>query len=237
MPSLNALIRRSFIALLACAPLAAPAMTVNTFDAGPEGWMNQLYTNAGLPVGGPGAAQWSASGGNPDGHIFSVDPGPDHSRRFIAPAQYLGDQSALLGRVLLLDVRVTPVPLVGSPQNPLVAIINAAELLGIAFLGADIGTTFEQKVIPIVSNGTWLSFNPLDPVASLAVATEPQITTVLANVAEFSIAGELIGESIDDTVFLDNVAIVPLPAAFGLLAAALSGFAFTRRVRSPREND
>jgi len=95
-------------ALVALTGLVANATPIiSTFDSGPEGWV-QLETGG---HAGPSpykmlnaySLSWSATEGNPDGHIWAEDVS-DQNWNFGAPAIYLGDKSHAIGGTVSFDL-------------------------------------------------------------------------------------------------------------------------------------
>lgn len=111
------------VALCACfaaAPVAqAQVIASSTFNANAEGWtvadLNFPAVGAPPPVLGTFAPTWSASGGNPGGHIFTGDPS-GNVFYWSAPIAYLGNQSAAFGGSLAFDLAVAGAGF-GTPPN------------------------------------------------------------------------------------------------------------------------
>ena len=75
------------------------------FDAGAEGWRGDTCN---------GGFSWQASGGSPDGYLRWAEP--CSSTFVVAPIQYLGDWSSLIGQGAIdFDLRIDHWPSNGAP--------------------------------------------------------------------------------------------------------------------------
>jgi hypothetical protein len=196
------------LALLAAAAACAPAAwaATSSFDAGTEGWA--ALGDATGPV------TWTATGGNPGGHVVIDDATNGGITYFVAPAAFLGDRSAALGSLLRFDLM--QVYSGGANQ------FNAVDL---KLIGN--GQTLVLDTANNPANGSWTSYAvPLAAgswrVNTLngAVATQAQLAATLGNLTALHIRAEY--QSGADVGHLDNVALVPEPGTWGLLAAGLA---------------
>ncbi len=65
--------------------------TLSNFDSGNEDWVQLEVLQNTWQILNTYPVKWSATGGNPDGHIWANDFGAT-SWNFGAPSQYLGDK-------------------------------------------------------------------------------------------------------------------------------------------------
>jgi len=192
---------------------------ISTFDTDAEGW-----TAAG-DVEGP--LSWSATGGNPGGHAVIDDRTTGGVTYFVAPAAFLGDQSAALGTDLTFDLmQIYP----GSPDQ-----FNSSDVV---LQGGGLTLAHDTPVNP--GNGVWTSYGvrleaPGWRLNSLsgAQATPEQFATVLSDLTALRIRAEY--QTGADIGHLDNVALVPEPATWAMLGVGLAAIGVIgRRGRSGR---
>jgi hypothetical protein len=216
------------IFLLALFPVfATPAFAfpiVSNFDTDDEGWRRN--TSAGFK-----STTFSATGGNPDGHVsgFDVENGPWF---FEAPAKFLGDVSAAVGSTLTFDRRVTG----GS---------SAINFEDVRLVGGGLTLVFDE---PVIARNIWVSKSILLDVSqgwkvgslSGPSATAADFLQVLSSLNSLQILGDFYLAG--DTGALDNVVLsgavaVPIlgPTTmilFGMSVLGLIGYAHRRRQKS-----
>lgn len=186
--------------------LCLPVMAATSrFDTDTEGWFAQGDSE--------GPLTWVASGGNPGGHVQIDDLTTGGVTYFVAPAKFLGNQSAALDSLLTFDLmQVYP----GGA--------NQFDSPDVVLKGAGLTLAFDTSPNP--NNGSWTAYAvPLSAGAwhlnSLggALATQVQMGAVLANLTGLSIRAEY--QTGPDVGHLDNVVLVPEPASLALLLAGL----------------
>lgn len=209
------------LAALAAAPCRADPIVLSNFDADADGWtvVNDNST----------AVTWFATGGNPGGHIRNTDGLGGATWFFVAPAKFLGNQSAAYGGTLTFDQSQSPFTAAGGQD--------------VVLVGTNGLTLFFDNAQNAAGYPVWTSYQiALDDTApwrvsgSGALATRAQIQSVLASLAALRIRGEY--STTTDTGYLDNVALnaspIPEPAAVALLGSGLAGSAAAiRRRRRP----
>lgn len=206
---LSTLVRLSALAGLVLASASAQAV-ISTFDTGAEGWTAQGDVEH--PI------EWSATGGNPGGHVLIDDRTTGGVTYFVAPAAFLGNKSAALGTNLTFDLmQVYP----GSPNQ-----FNSYDVL---LQGGGVTLVYDTPNNPL--NGAWTSYAvPLIAtgwkVGALdgAPATMEQLATVMGNLSTLKIRAEY--QSGSDFGHLDNAALVPEPETWAMLLAGLVGVGF-----------
>lgn len=243
------------LTLLACGitvAATAGAAVSSTFDTDADGWVGISCPNPGLVCGttllGPGEFAWQATGGSSgasplgpqaDGYIKSTDPDSGNAARIFAPAKF-NDALTLNGR-LMFDLTIIPdvsTDIEVIPP-PILSIAGAGRLL--VYVGATPGFNSWTSYDVLLNNtgntpgstDSWVGFAgaagpvPVTEADFLAVFADPGVL--------LSITGEFINDGVNefDMVGLDNVHLVPLPAALPLFAAALCGVGFARRRRTP----
>jgi len=230
--------RSRFCAVLAAlgAAVVAPAAQAasSTFDGGAEGWQlvdvsgGGTYTD--VQPGYPVPVMYAAAGGNPGGFISATDPS-GLTFFFAAPAQFLGDQSALYGGSLKYDIKVEAVgdPWTGDPD---VVLISNAGVLVYDFgtsAANNPGTSFAARTIPWTESGWRVSS------INGAAVTEQQFRQVTSSLTGLLIAGEFVastgGPESFETASLDNVMLTPVPEPSEalLMALGLAGVLLARR--------
>ncbi len=204
------------ISALACAvscavsgQLMAAAIT-STFDANDEGWT--AIGDVAVPV------TFHPLGGNPGGFVDVVDSVTGGVMYFVAPAKFLGNQSAAYGTNLTFDLKQI---YSGSPsQFDADDVILTGASLTLAFdtafnPGNDVWTSYS---VPLVASTGWHVNNISGPLAS-----EAQLQSVLGSLSSLRIRAEY--RTGDDTDSLDNVGLVPEPSSIALAAFGLTGLA------------
>jgi hypothetical protein len=154
--------------------------------------------------GDPVAPQWAATGGNPDGFIYSADVQGDGF--FLAPAAYLGDWSAAYGLTLSYDAyaRYT-----GWKMND-VYIVGNSQTLSLWFPTNPL-PQWTHFSVTLNTNAGWQYGLNYDTIG--AMATEAQIRSVLSNVTQLRIRQEFAYGT--DESGLDNVTLPIVPERNG----------------------
>jgi hypothetical protein len=195
-------------------PLVAEAapIVISTFDAGTEGWT--IVADGTGPV-------W-----NPGGYITTVDLGLGQTIYWVAPAAFLGDQSAAYGGTLAFDLRQSATN--GGFDATDIFLSNGPTTLAFD-LATNPLTVFTHFAVALLAPG-W-------KVGSIAGpdATAAQMQAVLGSLTSLRIRAEF--RSGADTDDLDNVSLnaaaaVPEPSIVLLLASGI--WAIRRRTRSDR---
>ncbi|MBI1397578.1 MAG: PEP-CTERM sorting domain-containing protein [Betaproteobacteria bacterium] len=188
---------------------------ISTFDTGAEGWTALGDVE--------GTLTWSATGGNPDGHVLIDDLTTGGVTYFVAPAKFLGNQSAALGTDLAFDLmQVYP----GGA--------NQFDSPDVVLQGGGLTLAFDTAVNP--ANGSWTHYAvPLSApgwtVNSLsgAAATPEQFSAVLSDLTALRIRAEY--QTGADVGHLDNVALVPEPATTAMMLLGLGALGLATRRR------
>ena len=228
---------------LVCAHAAAD--TISTFTSTDEGWNSEGFLNVSgepnfsLPSTLSGVT-YNATGGNPGGYISKQDP-DGNWQYFVAPAAFLGDQSAAIGNDLTFDeliINTFGQPAL-NPQGPLVALTNGTLTLVYGGGGATppiSGSAWNSLSVPLAA-GSWTVSTPTG-----SVATAAQFNSVLSDLTGLYILSDFWSGSGSngEIVGLDNVKLptavpntVPEPGTAALLS--LTGLALlalgSRRTR------
>ena len=215
--------------LVLAAHASAAVIASSTFTTGDEGWKNGNFDAT--TVGQPGVT-WSAVGGNPGGYISVIDNFDWNA--FLAPAAYLGNQSAAYGGTLTFDLYDVEVDF-----DELYAAVMLSD--GVTFLFGGfvqsqypLGPPFSPFNVSLLASAGWRT----TPDPGSAAASEAQLQTVLGNLHILAISADW--KTGNDNVALDNVVLnsgpgspsaVPEPGTFALVAgaAALTAFRISRR--------
>lgn len=173
-----------------------------------------------------GPLVWVASGGNPGGHVLIDDLTTGGVTYFVAPPKFLGDRSVALGSNLSFDLQQV---YTGTPSQ-----FDSADVL---LYGAGLTLAYDTAVNP--ANGAWTSYAvPLTAAGwrlnSLAgaAASDVQFAAVLSDLTGLRIRAEY--RTGPDIGKLDNVSLVPEPAAGALLVAGLGAVLLAVRRRAAR---
>lgn len=206
----------SFLLFSLCAVASAGPIATSTFDTDADGWVIVTTLQPTLNQ----APTWTATGGNPGGFIYGVDPDTG-SWGFLAPDKFLNDISDAYGQTLSFDIAAYY-----TPDNP-------AAWVGVQ--GA--GYQFVCEYTPPASNyPAWYSRSVtmtetagwFDP-DTLAAPTYTQWMAVLNDLDALVITAEFAPGLGNDISGLDNVILVPEPAS--LLIITVAGIPFIRRRR------
>lgn len=165
----------------------------STFDTNDEGWWTLQDTNA------PG---WSDSTGYPGGCFSASDLADGVEWRYLAPAKFLGDRSALLGSLFEFDLRSAPV----AQPDP------AEGLRMLSVTGSEITLQFATGFNPTPNAWTHYAI-PLYPTSQWTrisdglIPTTQDFVAVFGSLSELSIRGEFYSGvdagSLDNVVMLD----------------------------------
>jgi Laminin B (Domain IV) len=202
----------------AFAPASAVTLVRNDFVADAEGW---------AAYNGVSSRRWLATGGHPDGFVQATDGGADRIFAFVAPAAWLGDQSAAVGGALSWAMKVStlahPMSVPWSDVK-----IGGGGLVLAGDAGVDPGLDWTVRSISFAP-GAWRLGEHDGPVASAA-----DIAAVLANVEFMHLRGEFSGAA-RDTTSLDTVVMTAVPelssSLLALAGLAALGLARGRRAR------
>ena len=209
--------------------LATSGLTQVTsdFSSGADGWTT--FGNGGIAV------TYHSTGGNPGGHISTVDQTSDWAylrapAKFLAPAPYGGEFS--------FDLRIFN----SNPgQYPNIYNVRAALVGGgLTLINESTlpGTAFQHYTFSLTETAGWRIFsslsqnyNPANP-----APTQAQMQNVLANLSGVFIAadysdGTFVDNGATDQAFVDNVAIVPEPASALLVLVGAAMIALKLRHR------
>lgn len=179
---------------VACAVLAgtacARAQVVNGFDFDEEGWT--YYNDANQ--------SWDGTVGNPPGSLKNVDRAQGTWHGFQASTAFLGDFSSYFGGTFEFQMMATGTS-DGGPTQPDLTLSGGGLTLALD-LPRPSNTVFSMRSVSLDLRSDWR-------VGSLsgAVATEPQVRQVLADVTQLRLRGEFISGA--DTSYLDNVRFLP----------------------------
>ena len=193
------------------------------FSSGNEGWAAMGDSL--------GPIEWSVSGGNPGGQVFISDSASGGVTYFLAPAAFLGNQSAAIGTNLTFDLEQV---YSGGPSQ-----FDAEDVI---LQGNGLTIAFNLATNP--ANGAWTSYTvPLSAAGWTlntlggAAATSAQFASVMSGLTSLRIRAEYqSGQDVGhlDNVVLATVAVVPEPATSMLVLAGLGvGLLRSRLRRSP----
>jgi hypothetical protein len=211
---LNALKRITSALMLAAASSMASANFVSSFFDDDEGWR----VDSSQSTEGVADFAWSASGGNPGGHLHARDIGAQGGWWFLAPPTWSGDWSVYLGGTIRFDV----FSIAGQDTRlnpPVEAVVLALEDGGRLRARFGAGAVLDQ----------WTSIEvPIESkFFSLTNSNYGSFAEALAHVTRLIIPGDFVYRQ-EDVTRIDNVTVsaVPAPGTLPLLlagAAALIG--------------
>ncbi len=183
------------------------AAVTSTFDTGLDGWTHAPGGDADTTV------TYAATGGNPGGAAALTDAGEGANDFFLAPAKYLGNDSAALNGTLSFQL------MDNSSIDTLGALLTITDAAGDTLTHA----------LPAFASGSYASFlftlnqsggftyTPVGGTGS--AATQANFQTVLANVNSLVVPGDFHNGT--ETTFLDNVALVPEPGTLAITGLSL----------------
>jgi hypothetical protein len=198
-------ISKTACAILLALGSASSLAATSTFSTDAEGWFAQGDTS--------GPLTWVSSGGNPGGHVRIADAVTGGVTYFVAPAAFLGNQSAAFGTNLTFDLQQT------YPGGA-----NQFDSPDVILQGAGLTLVFDTAFNP--ANGAWTSYSVglsgsgwrLNDLSG-AAASNSQLAAVLSNLNTLKIRAEY--QTGADTGMLDNVSLVPEPGTYAMFAAGL----------------
>jgi alkaline phosphatase D len=175
-----------------------------------------------------------ATGGNPGGYISVDDLELGMTWFFLAPAKFLGNQSAAFGGSLQFDLSMAGDPNAPRINQPDARLIDTDSGLNLVFDASPDPSFFpnwSSFTIPLViASAGWKVGNLAGP-----AATDAQLLTALSSLDVLRIRGEFFsGGNPPDTGSLDNVKLVqsstvPEPASLLLIGAGLIALTWVRR--------
>ncbi len=202
MRSIPALLMLSLLTgtvVLARPPSAATAqpaqltfVAVSTFDTDAEGWTTDADAGC-LPT-----PCYAATGGNPDGHIYSNDGLQGIKYYYNAPAKFLGNVSSAYQGHLTFDMRQNLVN--RGETNDKDVILEGAGLILVYDTPRNPPNLWFTYDVPLVETSGWRKGSLTGPPPS---ATEMQ--AVLGSLTRLGLRGDFIfGQA---TSYLDNVVL------------------------------
>ena len=214
--------RKNYIGFVCALGIAAGAVSAradvsDNFSTDADGW-----THVGDSVTAPA---FSSTGGNPGGFISVSDLANGVGDFFVAPAKYLGNDSAFAGGTLSWDILLSDS---ADGVDPDIVLQGSTESLVYAFPSNNL-----PKAGPWISTTATLSIS--DPnwhlnTATGSAPTASDFTSVLSNVSALEILADYrLGTETDG---IDNVALraaVPEPASIGLLGFGAAALVMRRR--------
>jgi len=159
---------------------------ISTFDTTLEGW---------VPSGDVQSYTWLGTGGNPNGYAYWVDLANGQETYWVAPAQFLGNDSRFYGGTLSYDVIDTGNNDTGEPD-----VILTGGGLTIEVQVGQSGTSWTHLSVALDTTAPW-HINTLGG----ALATSAQIQTVLGSLTSMQIRAEYVNGP--ESGGLDNVAM------------------------------
>lgn len=223
---------RSIIVTVAClimpgsALLNGAVLVSSTFNATDEGWSSFSFAGTTDPdfsgsIGGPSAATFNAAFGNPAGSISQIDPDSGW-QYFVAPAAFLGNQSAAFGSTLSFqEMRLDTLSLGASIPSALLAITDGTTVLVYQnTAAAPVVGSWTQYTVNFNTDGAgWFVGS-----TSGSAATGPQLQTVLSNLTNMYVPAEWFAGALStnqpENIALDNVVLsasdVPESGTFAL---------------------
>lgn len=207
----------------ACLALNAGVIASSTFDTSDLRWRNGNFDGL---TSSPTNVNYLPSGGNPGGQIQVSD---NYSwNAFLAPSDYLGNQSAAYLGTLSFDLYDT---LTDSSPAAAVMISDGTTFLYSPQLISSVaaGPPWNSMSVQFLASTGWTN----SPDGSGTAISEAQMQSVLSNLQVLAIQADW--HSGADDVHLDNVVFsgtsIPEPASGLLLLAGISGILAWRRNR------
>jgi len=180
--------------ITASSPLPSP---VSTFDTDREGWW----------VLADAAPLYDAAGGNPGGAFRGDDLTTGAGYSFLAPPKFLGDRTSVIGKTLMIDLRVTPAKDDFFPGANFVEFSNGVVNLGYYEGHPIAGNVWRRHAVPLVPSPGWKH------VSNGKVATPQEFAALFGGIVRFIIRGEY--RDGPETGRIDNVRLGTCdPSAF-----------------------
>lgn len=210
-----------FICIICAYPSYANIIAVSTFDLNADGWMNGNFDGL---TASPSNVNYFSNGGNPGGYIQVYDNYLWNA--FLAPAKFLGNQSAAYMGTLTLDIYDALVD--PNIPSPMLSLSDGSQFIyspGILD-NLVLGPPFHTFSVQFLASTGWT-----DPLGH--TISEATLQSVLANLHVLAIDADW--HTGDDDVHLDNVILsgpsmtVPEPASLLLLGTGLGALAAARR--------
>ncbi|MFO7740104.1 MAG: hypothetical protein R6V46_16615 [Desulfatiglandaceae bacterium] len=213
---------------LVLVPTSNAAAYFETFDSNSGGW-ETWFINGSLYTGG--SSDWSATGGNLDGHIFATFNGTDDLYAFDSPENQFGD---LTGQTLMVDYKISGTAL---PADAKVRWYIGSQTDGNNYFvskdsfswdpNADTDWTTHTIAINEANFDRWT-------IGDAGTKTFAEVVAEGQWAGLFFLDGNQYGISSLDgaTVSIDNIGAVPIPGVVWLLGSSLIGiFGFKRKYR------
>lgn len=204
----------------------AQAYVSSTFDTGADGWTHAPGGDADTTV------TWEATGGNPGGALLMNDAAEGNNDYFLAPAEYLGNDSSYYGGTLSFDVN----DVYGNEQYPNDVVFLSGDGITLAYnTGAFAANTWFHATAPLTETSGWYINTTL---GGGTVPTKTQFQDVLSDVTSLEILGDF--TTYADVTTLDNVVLagpgtpsgVPLPPAVWSGLTLLAGIAAVSKLKA-----
>jgi len=197
------------VAAAHAAPLAS-----STFDTGDEDWVCVSTLMNWWPV------TWSATGGNPGGHIAGSDEDAG-AFGFGAPPTFIGDQGDAYGQALTFDIRTD----VANPVGGWVGLEGDGGVQITCPYDTPAGpNAWYARSVLLSEADDWTYVDTGDPVP------HDDMVAILGDLEGLAIAAEFM-EGLEETSGLDNVFLMPEPATLALVGLGAVGLAAARRRR------
>ncbi len=192
-----------FFFLLLSAGSLAYAQPISDFSAGADSWS----TVGKCPAESNATVYWSATGGNPSGHIYAQDENVGVFYWVALGATWKGNLSAYYGCYLLFDLKNDFTNLAINEYDVLIIKSNDSTISYNTSPNPD--DVWTSYVVPLFE-GSWIVDGPLNatecPDLSGTIATSGQMISYLTSVKRIRIRAEYSGLSYE-TNYLDNVLI------------------------------